>query len=74
MPWLIVIGAVCAVLFSLTGRCGARMRDGSICRNPARGWLVRCPEHPHRLVTRADTAAVALLGLGILTVVLLHRH
>jgi hypothetical protein len=72
VPLLIVVAGFWAAAVALTRRCGARTRDGRLCRNRARGWFARCPEHPRHLLTLADFGAAVLALIGFL--IITHSH
>ena len=77
--WLVIFGMLAVgVPVVLAGRwtyeCSAWINDGTArCRRPRAGFLRRCHDHGHAVVTPYDVAAAAAVVIAVINLLILYR-
>ncbi|MFC1400961.1 MULTISPECIES: hypothetical protein [Streptacidiphilus] len=72
---LIAIALLWGGSMGMTRRCGAYDRaTRARCRNPAKGYFKRCPQHTARVAVGSDLVAVVLVVAAVVVAInTVHR-
>lgn len=77
--WLVIFGVLAiivpaALACEWTYQCSAWINDGTArCRRPRAGFLRRCHDHGHAMVTLYDVAAAAAVVIAVINLLILYR-